>query len=155
MSKLTRNLATGLAAGALAVGAVLPALAQETPEANAAGTPPVAIDQMPARTRVQGRDTIRDAEMAPEGREAQLEARAEFRAARDLKHLERVEAAVEAGDLTEEQADAMLAAREERAEGGVGHRGPGAGSGRPGEGGRGRGMGPGDGTGPNEDCPLS
>ncbi len=124
MRKLTRNLATGLAAGALAVGAVLPALAQETPE-------------------------------APEGREAQREARAEFRAARDLQHLERVEAAVEAGDLTEEQADAMLAAREERAEGGTGHRGPHAGAGRPGEGGRGRGMGPGDGTGPNEDCPLS
>lgn len=154
MSKLTRNLATGLAAGALAVGAVLPALAQETPEANAAGTP-VAIDHMPVRTRVQGRDAIRDAEMAPEGREAQLEARAEFRAARDLQHLERVEAAVAAGDLTEEQADAMLAAREERAEGGAGQRGPGAGAGRLGDGGRGRGMGPGDGTGPNEDCPLS
>ena len=158
MRKMTRNLATGLAAGALAVGAVLPAMAQDADEAPA----PVATDHEPVQARVQGRDAVRDPDLTVEEREALLEERAAFRAARDAEHTARVEAAVEAGDLSAEQAEEMLAARAERAERGGGQGGPGAGgrgaggpgAGGPGEAGRGGGMGPGDGSGPHEDCPM-
>lgn len=131
MRKFTRNVATGLAAGALAVGAVLPAMAQDA-EVDEAPTP-VATDHEAVQARVQGRDAVRDPDLDPAEREALLEERAAFRAERDVQHQERVQAAVEAGDLTREQADEMLAARQARAEGGAGRHGPGAGSGPSGD----------------------
>lgn len=155
MRKLTRNLATGLVAGVLAAGAVVPALAQDADEAPER---PVASDHEPQQARVQARDAVRDPDMTPAERQARLAEREAFRAERNEQHRERIEAAVEAGDLTEEQAQQMLEAREQRADRGAGQHGRDAGlrsgTGGPVEGGRGGGgMGPGDGSGPNVDCP--
>jgi hypothetical protein len=124
MRKLTRNLATGLVAGVLAAGAVLPALAQDAEEVSER---PVATDHEPQQARVQARDAVRDPEMSPEERAERLAEREAFRAERTEQHRERIEAAVEAGDLTEEQAQQMLEARSQRAERGAGQRGPGDG----------------------------
>lgn len=158
MRKLTRNLAAAVAAGLLATGAVLPAMAQDTEPAS---TEPVTTDHEPQQTRAQTRRAVREPAATPEERLERLAEREVFRAERDEQHRERVTAAVEAGHLTEEQAQEMREAREQRADRGVGQRGPvarpGAGEGPRGPiaGGRGGGgMGPMDGSGPNEDCPL-
>lgn len=154
MQQRTRRvLATGGVLGALSIGAALPALAQDpaeetTEETTDETTEESAREERGAAFRGEIAAALAD-ELGLDAAtvEAALETvQAEMEEQREAEHRmaleDRLAAAVEAGDLTQEQADALLAAEE------AGVFGGGPGMGGPGMGDRGMGgpgMGPGHG----------
>lgn len=153
MKTTTKALAATLTAGVIAVGAIVPAMAQDATETPS--TPPTddttpwhrfgsserSAELAAALAEELGLD---EATVAAALETVQSQLRTEHEAAFRADFEERLAAAVEAGELTQEQADTLIAAREAGVMpfGGRGRGGPGfGGPGSPGRGFGGRGFG--------------
>jgi hypothetical protein len=113
MRRVTAVLAAGLAAGALSIGLLVPAVADDTTPVEAGTREERRQDREAAFAAALAEELDLDVDRVAEAIASVREAmRAERQAGRQAAFEQRLADAVEAGDLTEEQVDAIREAHE-------------------------------------------